>query len=149
MVYSSYGKIRMLHHYYKGHRPYTIQKMVEKEGIKASRRGIEKFIKKYEETGAVNRRIRSRKVTAEILEIVEEAMRCDDETSAVQLYALLRERGYEISLKIILKCHHKLGWTFRGSAYCHVTMSSLQTSALSECVLIIASAAVRKVKGHG
>ena len=110
-----------IHYYYKGHKPYTIQKMIAKEGMQASRRGLEKFIEKYEETGAINRRggtSRPSKITAEVMKLVEEQMQKDDETTAVQLYRLLRDKGYDISLATILRCCTKLGWTFRGSAYC-------------------------------
>ena len=45
-----------------------------------------KFIKKFEETGTITRRVgsgRPSKVTAEIKQIVEDQMRLDDETTAV------------------------------------------------------------------
>ena len=54
---------------------------------------------------------RRTKQTSEIRAIIEEAMRKDDETTAVQLCA---------SLNIILLCRKSLGWTFRGSAYCQM-----------------------------
>ena len=73
----------------------------------ATRRGIAKFIKKYEETGTINRRggcSRPSVVTAEVMKIVEEQMRNDDETTAVQLY---KEKGYDLSLRTIIKCRIK------------------------------------------
>ena len=51
---------------------------------------------------------------------MNEQMRKDDETSAVQLHALLVSRGYRISLRTILRCRTSLGWTFRGSSYCQL-----------------------------
>ena len=56
-----------------------------------------KFIKKFEETGTITRRVGSgwpSKITAEIKQIVEDQMRLDDETTAVQLYRLLKDKGY-------------------------------------------------------
>ena len=44
----------------------------------------------------------------------------DDETTAVQLQKLLAKNGYELSLHTILCSRAKLGWTFRGSAYCQL-----------------------------
>ena len=123
MVYSSYHKLRILCYYYEGHRPYTIHKLLQREMMKASRRGIEKFIAKYMETGTINRRGGSSRptvLTTEVMTHVEEQMRKDDETTAIQLYRLLQERGYSISLRTILRCRTILGWTFRGSAYCHM-----------------------------
>ena len=54
------------------------------------------------------------------MEIVEEQMQFDDETSTVQLHHLLNDRGYSILLRTILRCRTSLGWTFRGSAYCQL-----------------------------
>ena len=47
-------------------------------------------------------------------------MQHDDETTAVQLFHLLKEKGYSISLRTILRCRTDLGWTFRGSSYCQL-----------------------------
>ena len=84
---------------------------------------MEKFINKFNETGAINRRLGSGRPTIlvnEVKRIVEEQMREDDETTAIQLYKHLCKNGYNISLKTILRCRAKLGWTFRGSAYCQM-----------------------------
>ena len=51
-------------------------------------------------------------------------MQEDDETTAIQLHALLVSRGYQISKKTIPYCHAALGWTFRGSAYCQLIRES-------------------------
>ena len=82
--------------------------------------GILKFLKKFKETGCIQRRPgsgRPSKISAEIKEIVEEQMRADDETTATQLHHLLEQPGYNISLRTVLRCRSVLGWTFRGSAY--------------------------------
>ena len=57
---------------------------------------------------------------ADIKAIVEEAMRADDETTAVRLRAMLIAKGYSLSLSTLLRCRKSLGWTFRGSAYCQM-----------------------------
>ena len=44
-------------------------------------------------------------------------MRLDDEKTAVQLYALLLGKGYNISLLTILRARSALGWS---SAYCQL-----------------------------
>lgn len=121
MVFSSYKKQRILFFYSKGYKAPTIAKLLHDEGLPYSRVGVAKFIKKFEETGTITRRVgsgRPSKVTAEIKQIVEDQMRLDDETTAVQLYRLLKDKGYNISLRTILRCRSALGWTFRGSAYC-------------------------------
>ena len=60
---------------------------------------------------------RPSKVTAEIRQIVDDQ---DDETTAVQLFHLLKEKGHPLSLRTILHCRSSLGWTFRGSSYCQL-----------------------------
>ena len=47
-------------------------------------------------------------------------MRCDDETTTVQLQKILLEKGHPLSLNTILTSREKLGWTFRRSAYCQI-----------------------------
>ena len=123
MVYTNYKKQRILHFHFQGLRPPNIQKHLLEEGMKASRRGIAKFIHRFQKTGTIARKPgsgRPTKITAEIKAIVDEQMRLDDETSAHQLHALLQSKGYSISLPTILRCRTALGWTFRGSSYCQL-----------------------------
>lgn len=63
---------------------------------------------------------RPTKITRDVLRIVEAQMQADDETTAVQLQKLLVDNGHPLSLKTILASREKLGWTFRGSAYCQL-----------------------------
>ena len=133
MVYSSYKKQRILYHYFQGVRPPTIAKRLREEGMKASRRGIAKFLHRYETTGSIARKAgsgRPTKVTTEIKAVVEQQMQLDDETSAVQLHALLLSKGYSISLPTILRCRSALGWTFRGSSYCQLIREANKTKRL-------------------
>ena len=123
MPYTTYMKLRIIHHHLHGLRPYNIAKVLEEEGIKVSRFGVHKFLVTYRETGSVQRRSgsgRLSKVTMQVKELVEEQMQKDDETTAYQLHHLLVENGIEISLKTVLRCCTTLGWTFRGSAYCQL-----------------------------
>ena len=81
------------------------------------------FLKTYHATGSISRRVgsgRPSKITAEIKKLVEDQMKIDDETTAYQLHEMLKEKGYTISLRTILRCRTSLGWTFRGSAYCQM-----------------------------
>ena len=47
-------------------------------------------------------------------------MQEDDETTDVQLFHLLKQKGCNISLRTILRCWAQLGWTFRESSYCQL-----------------------------
>ncbi len=123
MVFSNYQKQRILYYYLQGYRAPTIRHLLREEKLKASRVGIAKLIRKFEETGCVTRLPgsgRPSKITAEIKAIVDEKMREDDETTAYQLHAMLVARGYRISLRTVLRCRTSLGWTFRGSSYCQL-----------------------------
>jgi hypothetical protein len=51
MVYTNYKKLRILYLSLEGHKPPIIAKILEEEGMKASRKGIANFLKKYRETG--------------------------------------------------------------------------------------------------
>ena len=56
MVFSDYIKQRILYHYAKGNKVLTIAKLLQEEQLKASRVGIAKFIKHFEDTGTIARR---------------------------------------------------------------------------------------------
>ncbi len=90
MVFNDYTKQRILIFYKYGYRAPTIAKKLRDEGITASRRGVSKFLTRYLETGTIRRKEGS--------SLVETQMRLDDETTAVQLFALCNQNGINISL---------------------------------------------------
>lgn len=88
-----------------------------------SRVGVWKFVKRYKLHRSIQRKPGSgwpSKITADVSHLVDRKMEKDDETTAVQLQKLLAENGYDLSLHTILRFRAKLGWTFRGSAYCQL-----------------------------
>ena len=123
MLYSDYLKRRAMFFHAKGLSPPAIADALAEEGLVATRQGLAKFIRRFKETGSIKRcpgSGRPSKVTPEVKAVVEAQMREDDETTAVQLCALLRSKGYNISQSTILRSQSSLGWTFRGSAYCQM-----------------------------
>lgn len=107
MVYPEYVKLRILYHSAKGYKPYTIVKLLEEEGITASKFGITKFIKVYQETRMILQRAgsgRPTKITSRVKQLVEDRMTVDYETTATQLHRMLVENGIDISLSTILRC---------------------------------------------
>ena len=117
MVFSDYTKQRIVFYYNQGLKPPTISSLLDQKGIKVSRRGILKFLTNYRSSGSICRRPgsgRPSKITEDVKRLVEEKMRQDDETTAMQLYQLLTVNGYALSKATILHCRTSLGWTFRG-----------------------------------
>lgn len=109
MVYTDYIKQQIIYYHTLGHRAPTIETLLQEEKLKASRVGIDKFLKHYREMARKPGSGRPSKLTTEMKLIVEEQMRKDNETSTYQLHQLLVSKGYEISL---LRCRTALGWTF-------------------------------------
>ena len=122
MPYSDYLKHRALFFHAKGLSPPAIADTLTEEGLVTTRQGLAKFIRRFKETGSMKRcpgSGRPSKVTPEVKAMVEAQMREDDQTT-VQLCALLRSKGCNISQSTILRSRSSLGWTFRGSAYCQM-----------------------------
>ena len=119
MVYSLYKQQRIIHFSSLGYKSTSIVELLREEGLKVRVSAVYRLLKKYRETGTIARRPgsgRPTKITQEVLRIVEQQMRRDDETTAVQLQKVLADEGHSLSLKTILTSRLKLGWTFRGSA---------------------------------
>ena len=118
-----YTKQRIVTLYQNGFKPPQTAKILSVEALPGSREGVHKFLRKFEETGCLNRHLGSghpSKLTVEIQRLVEEQMRQDDKTTAYQLHSLLLSKGYYLSLRSVLRCRTSMGWTFRGSAYCQL-----------------------------
>ena len=124
MVYSMYCKQRILYWRRKGLKAPTIAKiLLREEGIAVTRVGVHDFIRRVEERGSLMRAPgsgRPSKIVTAVKAIVERQMQDDDETTATQIHAMLSARGYDLSLRTILRCRTSIGWTFRGSAYCQL-----------------------------
>ena len=60
------------------------------------------------------------KITPAIKQIIEDAMRRDDETTATQIQTILAAHSVYVSLATIIRARHQMGWIYRGSAYCQL-----------------------------
>ena len=123
MVFSEYTKQRILFFHQQGLLSTTIKKKLEKENITASVVGIWKLLKRYEQHGTIQRLPGSGRcsiVTPRIEATIELQMEDDDETTASQLQTLLVSKGCSVSLATIKRSRSRMGWTFRGSAYCQL-----------------------------
>jgi transposase len=122
-MYSETMKRRIIYLDSQEIRSTSIVGILKDEGFKATAQGVIKFLKRYKMTGSVERKRGSGRqsiVNDDILEIIEDSMTKDDETTATQLKKILDNEGHCVSLSTILRHRLKLGWTFRGSAYCQL-----------------------------
>jgi len=124
MVLSEYMKLRILGLYWKGYKISTIKDVLLLEDeIMVSKQSIRLFLKRYSERGTIGRKPGSGmtlKLSPAILQIIEQAMRDDDETTATQLQVKLAAYNVHVSLSTILRNRRQLGWIYRGSAYCQL-----------------------------
>jgi len=60
------------------------------------------------------------KLSTAALEVIDTAMKEDDELTATQLQSRLASNGIYVSLTTILRNRKQLGWVYRGSAYCQL-----------------------------
>ena len=106
-----------------GYNPLTIACHLQEKSLPTGRWGVDKFLKKYNETGSMVRcpgSGRPSMVMWEVKCLVEQRMRLHDEMTAYQLHAFLKTHGISIFLCSVLCCSTCLGWTFWGSAYSQV-----------------------------
>ena len=90
-------------------------------GIKVNRRGVAKSSSHVKASGSIEQLAGSGKQmkhTANVKAKVEQAIKMDDKTTALQIIVLLNATGYSISLYTILRYRKSFGWTFKGSAHC-------------------------------
>ena len=96
MVFSDYVKQRILFYHQQGRKSRNIRNLLLGEGLIVNHVGIYRFLKRLEKCGTLARRRgsgRPSKITDEVKRIVEAQMQLDDETTAVQLRALLAQKG--------------------------------------------------------
>ena len=93
------------------------------DGIKISKQGTRHFLKRYHKYKTIARKPGSglpAKLSPAVQQIIEDAMREDDETTATQLQAKLASHEIHVSLATILHSRKQLQWVYHGSAYCQL-----------------------------
>ena len=95
MAFTDYVKQRILFYYQHRRKSRNIRNLLLGEGLIVSHVGIYRFLKRFGKCGTLARRLgsgRPSKITVEVKRIVEAQMQLD-ETTAVQLRALLAQNG--------------------------------------------------------
>lgn len=107
---------------------------LQREDFPTTRQTVWRFWRKYRETGTifpVAKRGRPRKLTAEVMELIEAAMQENDETTATEIQTRLQQAlGQTLSVQSIRRGRRLLGWTYRKSAYCQLIRAVNQEKRL-------------------
>lgn len=108
----------------KGMNGVQIEKELRVEhNISVTSQAVNRFLRYYKIKKCIARKQgsgRPSKITETVLQLIEDAMNNDDETTATQLQSILRCNGNNISLASIRRCRAVLGWTYHGSRYCQM-----------------------------
>ena len=100
-----------------------MERLVLEDGIIISKQGLRQFLKRYDLYRTIARKPGSGlppKLSPAVQQIIEDAMREDDETTATQLQAMLASHDIYVSLATILHNRQDLRWIYHGSAYCQL-----------------------------
>ena len=123
---SKYAKQRIVSLKERGFTNREVVAILKREGavVYVTTQIVRRCHKCYVETGSIARRQGSGRPTlrtSALLQTIEDIMQADDEATAVQIHSYLLQRGQRLlSLSTILCARRKLGWTYRGSAYCQL-----------------------------
>ena len=104
MVLSTYEKQRILYYYRNGLRPSQILSALRVEGIISCRQTVSRFILRFLARGTMSRKEGSggsSVITDRVLQLVEKAMKSDDETTATQLREVKPSNKSELESGII------------------------------------------------
>ena len=132
-----YIKQRAVFYAAKGLNATAISKALSKEGLTYSPKSVSLLLRKLREGQTIVRKPstgRPSKVTQRVKDIIEEQMQKDDETTAAELDRILQREGIKLSRNTILRCRRKLGWTYRGAAYCQLIREPNKLKRLSWCM---------------
>ena len=107
MVFSTYCKQRILSLHWQGCRvSQIVEILIMEEGIRVSRQGVRMFLKHFNQYGTIARKPGSGappRLSPDVQQIIEDAMRNDDETTATQLQAILASNEIYVSLATIIR----------------------------------------------
>ena len=123
MVLTQYCKQRIIQIYFKEKVSYGNLVQILKDRLKASKKSVWMTIRRYERHGTILHLPGSGrlfKLTCEMLNLIEDRLHDDDETTALQLLQMLNDKGYNVSKQTIIRARKILGWTFHGSRYCQL-----------------------------
>ena len=109
----------------KGTSVRDIQKRLEEENFVVTRQTLYRLIHKVKRDGVIvdlPRRKRPRKITSEMLEIIDSALKNNDELTSQQLRSQLKEQFplLDVSLSTIKRARKAKGWVCTRPHYCQI-----------------------------
>jgi len=121
---SAYARQRAKQLFAEGASDTEVVGQLEREGIHTCRQTVWRLRRHIAEYGTVQplaKPGRSKKVTQRVLEVDEQQMQEDDETTGKELSSsVLRKTGIHITPCTARRARRSLGWTRRGAAYCQL-----------------------------
>ena len=98
---------------------------LKQEQVLVSRQALYDLFKKHQETGCLAdlpKRTRTRKITDEMLTIIDEALSNNDELTAREIRSILMERwpDLEVTLPTIKRIRKQIGWKCTRPHYCQL-----------------------------
>jgi len=115
-----------------------IEQILKKQKVATTKRSLYRLIKKFKEHGVytdLQRRARDRKITPEMLKMINDELKQNDEATARDLRAMLIEKypDLEVTLSTI-KCQRQaLGWVCTRPHYCQLIRNLNKTKRLVWC----------------
>ncbi len=104
-----------------GYCPALITRELNAKGYKFCVSTLRRFYERYKERGTTARARgsgRPSKITRQLLQVVQEEMHKNHETTARHLYNILLRKGWKkLSLSTVLRARKLLGWKFGGTKY--------------------------------
>ena len=102
-----------------------IVRILAEDGVKISRWGVIKFLKRYKERQSFESAPKSGRpaegVTAEVLNFIDSEMERNDEMTSPELTRKIYERfGLSFSREKVKRLRRKLGWVQTGAKYCQL-----------------------------
>ena len=115
---------RILFHHHHGKSYHGIVKILAIEGHSVTKAGICKFLRRFRETGCVERKAgmgKASKKTPDLLRKVDEQMESNDETSLEELRVVMQNvHGIKVSVSTLHRWHEELRWSAKGTKYCQM-----------------------------
>ena len=116
----------------------AIQQRLKEEDVIVTKRSLYRFIKKFKENGVytdLQRRARDKKLTPEMLTVINDELEQNDEATARYLRAMLTEKypELEVSISTVKRQRQALGWVNTRPHYCQLIRNLNKTKRLLWC----------------